>query len=75
MSATLSIIWSVPKDTFLTQIIHGFEKYKTMRKRQKASQSMCGIDRQTLKDIGIGRSEIMSIVYGTTDAPLHRASQ
>lgn len=42
-----------------------FQKMRDARNRRQTARALQSLDYGTLKDMGIGRSEIFSVVYGS----------
>lgn len=53
--------------TFLARLKAAYRAYRDSRARRLATHTLAVLDDHLLKDIGITRSEILSVVYGPRD--------
>jgi uncharacterized protein YjiS (DUF1127 family) len=53
--------------TFFTRLKVAYKAYRDSRARRVATHTLAELDDHFLKDIGITRSEILSVVYGSRD--------
>lgn len=67
MTAIAAALSSTRPQMALQWIAGVHRSLRDMQARRRSLRAMRSLDIRTLKDIGIGRSEIMSVVYGVPD--------
>ncbi len=75
MTATSSAIEGSPTRTPTRRLAALWRRFREAREKRRAVREMRNLDNRTLKDIGINRSEILSIVHGDRKHKRRRQTQ
>jgi uncharacterized protein YjiS (DUF1127 family) len=73
MTATTAVM-SGSRRSVMRRISHVYGAFREARERRLAAQEMNFLDDGTLKDIGIHRSEITSLIHGDPRDRIHSYS-
>lgn len=75
MTATSSAVLRGSSRSTMQRLKDAWFSFREARERRRAVREMQLLDNRTLKDIGINRSEIMSVVHGNQKDRRRRQSR
>ncbi|MEM7427359.1 MAG: hypothetical protein AAF441_14790 [Pseudomonadota bacterium] len=64
MTTNTAALMRAPAPSLSERVSAAFTRWVEDRSRRRAELAMRSLDRHTLKDIGLDRSEIGSVIYG-----------